>query len=676
MNQKMLTRRNGTWALVLAGGLFAAAHGQTEWQDVLKYDFGTCDAALTNIENQVLLATPAQRPALEEKLLGVLASSDATFPAKQYACRMLKIVGSEKSVPALAKLLTDEKLSHAARIALEALPGDAAGAALRDALGKTSGKLQIGVIGSLGARGDRQAIPALGELVGSSDANTARAAIRALARIGTAETAKALETRKIAKTVELCWFVARLTCADQLAKDGDTKLAKSIYEDVLAKAEAKQMRVGAFLGLVRLDPKGETTRVIAALKGDDPVLDQAVVPALLALPPKTAASALTKELPSLTAEKKIVALRTLSAIPGISPFGEDLNGCLNDATPAVQLAAVEAAVQLGNAQNIATLVTKLADDGDLGKAAKQALTDLQRDGVAAELIKAAGAGDPKLRVTVLAVLADRRDPSVLPALYTLTEDKEVKVRRAATKSIGTLGGEADVAKLVGLLLASKDSGDRDSFASATSAIAARQPVVETRAFQVIAGLEKAHAEGKVLLLGVLSALGGKPACEAVRVCLASMTPDVRKAAVKAFAEWPDAMPLDHLKIIAKEDASDINRILAMRGYIRELALVNMKPDKRLAAYKEMFALAARPEERRAVFAGLTDSPSLPVLQFLEGHLKDEGVKAEALTAYEKIAEELIKPKKNEAKAALERVIAQTDDKNLRKRAENALKKIK
>lgn len=665
------------WVLLLAGGLFTAAYGQTEWQDVLKYDFGTCDAALTNIENQVLLATPAQRPALEEKLLGVLAAGEATFPAKQYACRMLKTIGSEKSVPALAKLLTDEKLSHAARIVLEALPGEAASAALRDALSKTSGKLQIGIIGSLGARRDSQALSALGELVASSDANTSRAAIRALARIGTVEAAKVLETRKIAKTVELCWLVARLTCADQLAKDGDTKLAKSIYEDVLAKGEAKQMRVGAFLGLVRLNPGAELPRVMAAFKGDDPVLGQAVVPALQMILPKAGVvDTLVAELPTLPAAKKVTVLRVLSSVPGVSPLVASLNLLLNDANAEVQLAAANAAVQLGAGENVERLVAKLATDDDIGKAAKQSLTDMQGAGTADQLIKAAGNGDAKLRAGVIAILADRREVKVLPALYALLDDKEVKVRRAATKSIGTLGGEADVAKLVDLLLTKKESGDRDSLASAISSIAARQPVVETRAFQVIAGLSKGDDEAKVLLLGVLSALGGKPACEAARNCLSSESAAVKKAAVKALAEWPDAMPLDDLKNVAKSDVSDINRILAMRGYIRLLADAHMKPEKRVAAYKEMFALAARPEEKRAVFAGLTDSPSLPVLQFLEGHLNDEGVKAEALTAYEKIAEELIKPKKNEAKAALERVIAQTDDKNLRKRAENALKRIK
>ena len=663
-------------AAFIAGGLLVVAYGQTDWQDIVKLDFGACDAALTNIENQVSHAMPAQYAAFEEKLLAVLGDSAATFPAKQFVCRMLRVVGSKKSVAPLAQLLGDDQLSHAARYALEGIGGDAPDAALRDAFAKTSGKIRIGIIGSLAARGDRKAVKDIGALVDGNDVDTSRAAIKALGRIGTAEAAQELSSHKYAKAAETCWFSARLACAGNLAKTGEKKTATGIYNDVLAKAELKQMRIGAFLGLVRLDPVSEVPRVMAALKGDDPVLGQAVVPALLALDPKAVIPELAKELPALSAAKKIVALRALSAIKGATPLGDSFNALINDASPAVQLAAVEAAVQLGNAQNVAVLAAKLATDDDVGKAAKQTLTDLQRDGVAAEIVKAAGGGDPKLRVTLLGILSDRRNPAVLPALYKLTADENAKVRHAATKSIGTLGGADDVTKLVELLLTSKDSGDRGYFASATSAIAVRQPDVNTRSAAIIAGLTKADADGKVLLLGVLSALGGKPAYEAVHGYLASAAADIKKAAVEAFTEWPDASPLDDLKAVVKSDASDVNRILAMRGYIRLLAESNIKNNKRVEACKEMYALATRPQEKYAVFAGLGDSPSVQALQFLEGHLGDADVKAEALATYERVAEQLIKPKAKEARAALERVIALTDDKNLRRRAEGAIKRIK
>ena len=680
MNHRGLRQKNGMRAaagLLVAGGMWLTAHGQAEWQELLKYDFGGCDAALTNIETQVRLAAPDQRAALEDKLLGVLASGEATFPAKQYACRMLKLIGTDKSVPALAKLLTDEKLAHAARYALEALPGKAAGAALRDAFATSSGRVRIGLIGALGARRDGKAVAALAKLTGDTDAMTACAACTALGRIGNKDAAAALAAAcNWTGAVEIARATASLTCATCLAQEGEAKAAQKIFTALLDEKQAKQVRVGAFLGLVRLGPQKELPRVLAALKGDDPVLGQAVVPALLALAPKAVVPALTAELPTLPEAKQVLALNALSAIPGVAPLGEKLTALLNAPGAEVQLAAVNAAVHLGDGANVPALVAKLVNDDDMGKAAKQALTDMQGNGTAGELIKAAGAGDPKLRVSVIAILADRRDVKVLPSLYALLDDTNSKVRHAAAKSIGNLGEAADVAKLAGLIVAKKDAGDRDSLASALAAVASRQADVATRAASIISGLASADDEAKVQLLGVLSALGGKPACEAVRGCLASPAPDVKKAAVKALAEWPDAGPLNDLLAVAKGDANDINRILALRGYIRVLALANMKADKRLQLYHDAMSMAQRTEEKRAVLAGLAMVQDVSAFKLIETYFHDESVKTEALLASLQVAEVMAKKKSRETKAALEVVIQEATDKNLKKRAQEALKKIK
>ena len=679
MKQRTKMQRYGMRAaagLLVAGGLFFSARAQTEWQDVLKYDFGTSDGALTNIENQVLLATPAQRPALEEKLLGVLAAGEATFPAKQYACRMLKIIGSEKSVPALAKLLADEKLSHAARIALEALPGEAAGTALREALSKTGGKVQIGVIGSLGARGDRKAIPELAKLLSAKEASIATAALTALGRIGGSEAVQEFKSHAFSPAVATEYFEAVLRATESLAKAGDTTAAMKNYEELLSENAPKQVRVSAFLGLVRLAPSKELPRVMAAFKGDDPILGQAVVQALQALPPKAVVPALVAELPALSAEKKVTALRVLSSIPGVSPLGATLTALINDANAEVQLAAVNAAVQLGAGENVAALVAKLATDDDVGKAAKLSLTDMQGAGAAAEIVKAAGAGDPKLRVSVIAILAERRDVKALPALYALLDDANSKVRHAAAKTIGNLGETADVAKLTGLIVSKKDAGDRDCLASALATVALREKDVATRAASVIAALAAADDEAKAQLLDVLSALGGKPACEAVRGCLASTVPGVKKAAVKALAEWPDAAPLNDLLAVAKGDANDINRILALRGYIRELALANMKADKRAQLYRDAMGMAQRTEEKRAVLAGLAQVQDVSAYKLIETYFTDESVKAEAFLATLHVADVLAKKKGRETKAALEVVIKEATDKNLKKRAQDAFNRIK
>ena len=88
----------------------------------------------------------------QRDLIAVL-QSDAPKSEKAITCKKLVIYGTEQCVPALAPLLADDELSSWARTALEAIPGPAADAALRDASSKLKGRLLVGVINSIGVRG-------------------------------------------------------------------------------------------------------------------------------------------------------------------------------------------------------------------------------------------------------------------------------------------------------------------------------------------------------------------------------------------------------------------------------------------------------------------------------------------------------------------------------------------
>ena len=106
--------------------------------DALKsYDWGADRNVLKPIDDAVVASgkNAAARKNLEKRLAGVL-KSDVSRAAKDYLCRHLSLVGSAGCVPTLAPLLTDQKLSHLARFALERIPAPEAAKALREALGK------------------------------------------------------------------------------------------------------------------------------------------------------------------------------------------------------------------------------------------------------------------------------------------------------------------------------------------------------------------------------------------------------------------------------------------------------------------------------------------------------------------------------------------------------------
>ena len=117
------------------------------------------------------------------KLTALLNDPQATPYAKSKACQRLSVIGDPSAVPAIAALLPDEHLSVYARTALEQIPSDQAGDALRAALPKLKANLLIGAINSIGVRRDAKSVEALSRLLHSEDKEVAKAALAALARI-------------------------------------------------------------------------------------------------------------------------------------------------------------------------------------------------------------------------------------------------------------------------------------------------------------------------------------------------------------------------------------------------------------------------------------------------------------------------------------------------------------
>lgn len=131
-------------------------------------EYGGDRSFASSVEQLVVQTKPADWPKVEEQLLAVLALPGCTEAGRAFLCKMLGMIGSAKSVPALAALLREAKTADAARIALEVIPGPEASAALRDALGSLAGNAKAGLIGSIAARRDAAARAAIASVKGNA----------------------------------------------------------------------------------------------------------------------------------------------------------------------------------------------------------------------------------------------------------------------------------------------------------------------------------------------------------------------------------------------------------------------------------------------------------------------------------------------------------------------------
>lgn len=223
-------------------------------EKIKKYDWGQSRAALVEFSDTLreVYGNKGKLKKIEDSLLDVLNSSDSTRAGKQFACRQLGIIGTDRSVSTLAKMLTGEETSDMARYALERIPDAAVDDALREALPNATGKVKVGIINSLGQRRDSKSVSELSKLVSDSDEMVAEAAIAALGMIADTEATKVLAQAKDKASAGLRVPVldAYLKCADRLAAQGQKESALAIYKELYKPDEPTPIRTAALRGLV------------------------------------------------------------------------------------------------------------------------------------------------------------------------------------------------------------------------------------------------------------------------------------------------------------------------------------------------------------------------------------------------------------------------------------------
>ena len=186
-------------------------------------------------------------------LIRTLTDVSSTDFQKAKACQRAGELGAKEAVPALSALLSNEQLNTYARYGLEPIADPSAEEALRAALHKLKGNLQIGVINSIGKRRDRKAGPALAKMIYGSDGDVARAAAMALGNIGGTSEMQELQAA-LAKTKGMTRMAvadASLMCAERLLAEGERAQALDLYAALSAPGMPKPARLAAMQAIIR-----------------------------------------------------------------------------------------------------------------------------------------------------------------------------------------------------------------------------------------------------------------------------------------------------------------------------------------------------------------------------------------------------------------------------------------
>lgn len=159
------------------------------------------------------------------KLVAMVKDPNSTVFQKAIACKKLAFVGGPDSIAPMAALLSHPQLACYARFGLEPNPSPAVDDALRAALPKLKGNLQIGVITSIGVRKDAKALDAVAKLIDDSDPTIAGAAAATVGMIGGLQAAKVLQAALDRTQGPVFAVAARacLLCAEGLMASNKTR---------------------------------------------------------------------------------------------------------------------------------------------------------------------------------------------------------------------------------------------------------------------------------------------------------------------------------------------------------------------------------------------------------------------------------------------------------------------
>jgi len=592
------------------------------FEDLADYEYGDESKAGEALE-ALLQETPVDEYGrLEQGLIGVVASKDATQTGKAIACRMLQQVGTEKCIPAVSALLGDETLSHYARLVLERLKGEKADQAMRDALQRAPAKVKAGLLGSLGERRDAKAVPLAGQLAQSDDPDVATAAIRALGKIGGSQAAQRLAALKPRRVLVPVQMQAMVTCAASLSGDE----AAALCETVLAGTYSPS-RIAALRALASADAAKAAPMIAKALKGDDLQLRKGA----LGIVADTKGAALTQAmlglLGALSPERKAGLVLALGS-RGDKAALDSVTRLIKSGETVVRDAAIKAVSKLGDAGTVRILLG-MADSPALIAGVAEAIARMTADNIDQALVDALE--EAGLRKAAIKASIARGCTAAVPGLLKLAADRDAATRKEAWTGLASLAAEDHMDAIMKAVVQTRNAEDLADAEQAIKQVTSRAED-KGKCFKVIANhFDKVTDSTKGVILTLAAVSGDPDALAMERKALASGNKALYGQALRALAAWPNASASADLLKLAKGSSPKVDRLVALRGYIRIAGLetARLTGAQQTQMLKTAMGLADRTDEKKQVVSGLQNAPTLEALNMLKQYMDDPALRAEA-----------------------------------------------
>lgn len=605
------------------------------------YEQGSPDEVIEVLRKYVIARSQEGQTAreLERHFISFL-ETDATPDAKKEVCRHLRLIGSAESIPVLERLLFDEKTSDMARYALERIPSRAVDATLIASLKKSSGKIRLGIISSLGQRRTAGAVAVLGEQLESPDPGVVFAALIALGHIANQEAADLLVKTLDEPAEPLADRAAAslFKCAEE--SQGRYQEANRWYEQILQSRAALSLRRAALKGKILTSGEKAGQGILEVLGSGETTLYATAI----TLVPRVCQADSLKELcdllPELPRENQIQLLAALSAFNRPEVLHTALI-VLESQEESLRMAALEALEKVGDGSTVDVLVRHACHtQGEEQKKTRNSLWNLQGKDIDPAILHALEQKpkpDPE-RELILSV-RERYLVKAKDLLFDLAQGAQtLENRLEAIKALGEIGAPQDLARIIDLLLAATDGKIRQQWIETAAGAANKAGQRDHRAKLIQERLAQVKTiREQRLLYRVLGRIGDNESLPVLLEALIDPDEAIQDTAVRALAKWPDPTPMDDLLKIAESSEDDAQHVLALRAYIRMVGMTPAGlPEKAAERLGQALQAARRDQEKLYVLSMLSRFPCREAWEIAESLTGDAAVRTEALMAVQKI----------------------------------------
>jgi len=600
-----------------------------------KFIDGNSSEPLKLIESKAVesLKDPQLRDSLEEKVLNSLVTSNSRR-GKDFLCRMLRIMGTTKSIPLMKELLSDQENGHMARYVLASMQYEEAGAALHQSLNTVQDKLKQGIIDSLGDIRYKKAVPDLIKLLDT--ASVANNATRALGLIGGDSTMNHLLPR-LSKTTGKsyrCTVQALLRCAEIYLEKGNKEKALSIYDRFTKSGTDSYVILAGLRGASQVNGEFAVPLLTEAINSGNNELANGAASIIAELKGNNIGSKLKSLLESAPANMQILLIGSLSeredksAIPSITKLTES-------ESLEVRLSAIQALGKIGNGSSVIPLATIASStSGHERNVSRSALSNLKGNDVQNAFKKYLKESLPEIQSELVRSIATRAESTAMNELMILAKSDTPEIRKEALRGIGILADQSHLNEILMLLLNPKEESDRDNIESAIAYSFRRITNKKLQTEALTKALEKADESTKP---SIISLLGRDPNKQSLQLLISSLkeTTSIQLAAIGALTKWPDHGPANDLLKIASEEKNP-NKDTALNGYI----ILSSKSPKPTTAYRKALELNNSTDTAKKVLAGLGQSGGIQSLEIIRPYLENSETSTEATLAAIQVAKRI------------------------------------